>query len=96
MDFVGDIVGIFLNTAASLLEKDEVCSGIVSCTTASSIDVALDIDVENADVSEEEIYKVCKLSNNVTFRRLKGYVKLLNACLVSAIVFYHHWNLLED
>lgn len=49
--------------------------------------MALDIDVENADVSEEEIYKVCKLSNNVTFRRLKGYVKLLNACSVSAIVF---------
>ena len=68
---VGDIVGIFPNGGTTQLEKDQICSGIISCTKANTIEVALDLDMENIDLNESDAYKLVKLANNVTYRRLK-------------------------
>ena len=67
----GDIVGIFLNSSASHVEKDQICSGIVSCLKGKTLEVALDLDSENVDLNDNETYKVIQLANNVTYRRLK-------------------------
>lgn len=73
----GDIVGIFSNSSASQLEKDQICSGIVSCVKSNTIEVALDSDCENIDLDDNECYKLLQLANNVTHRRLKMYVFFL-------------------
>lgn len=69
--FLGDIVGIFPNAGMSMFEKDQICSGIVSSTKTATIDVALDLDTENVELNENDSYKILKLANNVTYRRLK-------------------------
>ncbi len=71
--YSGDIVGIFSNSSASQLEKDQICSGIISCVKTCTIEVALDMDTENVDLNENDCYKLLQLANNVTYRRLKGY-----------------------
>lgn len=53
------------------MEKDQICSGIISCTKTNTIEVALDLDMENIDLNESDAYKLVKLANNVTYRRLK-------------------------
>ena len=69
--FSGDIVGIFPNAGASHLEKDQICSGIISSSRSGTIDVALDLDTENVDLNDNDSYKLLKLANNVTYRRLR-------------------------
>ena len=67
---IGDIVGIFTNSS-SLLEKDQICSGIISRLKAGCIEVALDLDTENIELNDIDSYKILKLANDVTYRRLK-------------------------
>lgn len=67
----GDIVGIFSNSSASQLEKDQICSGIISCVKSNTIEIALDSDCENIDLNDNECYKLLQLANSVTYRRLK-------------------------
>lgn len=76
---LGDIVGIFPNSSASQLEKDQICSGIVSCLKSSTIEIALDTDCDNVDLNDNDCYKLLQLANSVTYRRLKVYV--LSVCL---------------
>ena len=68
--FTGDIVGVFTNNS-SLLEKDQICSGIISRVKTGCVEVALDLDTENIELNNTDSYKILKLANNVTYRRLK-------------------------
>lgn len=65
----GDIVGIFLNSSAS--HKDQVCTGIINSSKTSLIEVAIDVDVESIKLDDTDCFKIVKLANNVTFKRLK-------------------------
>lgn len=70
--YLGDIVGIFSNSSSSQLEKDQICSGIISSVKTNTVEVALDMDCENVDLNENDCYKLLQLANNVTYKRLKG------------------------
>ena len=65
----GDIVGIFSSSSAS--HKDQLCTGIINCSKASLIEVAIDLDAENINLDDTDCYKIIKLANNVTYKRLK-------------------------
>ncbi len=62
----GDIVG--LQFSNSDLKDDNIASGVVTKANDNAITVAFDDAVE---VSAGEIYSLIKLSNDVTYRRLK-------------------------
>lgn len=68
----GDIVGVFPGNSGSQSERDQLCSGTVSCVKAKFIEVAFDLDVESIDLNDTDSYKLLRLANDVTFRRLKG------------------------
>lgn len=67
---VGDIAGVSHSnsdtTSSSLL-----ASGIVSKVTGSSIAVAFEENVEGIARGYDDTYKLTKLANDVTYRRLK-------------------------
>lgn len=64
-------MGVFHNSGASLLEKDQLCSGVISCFSPASVEVALNLDTENIALDDMGCYMLAKLANDVTYRRLK-------------------------
>lgn len=62
---IGDIVGLYANKSgpSEMLE-----SGIVSFSKAGSIGVAFNEELE--DLNSNAMYRLMKLTNNVTYKRL--------------------------
>lgn len=66
---IGDIVSL---TASSAHQGDEgFGSGIVTHAGKSAISVAFDDKEHLYDLQEEDLYKLTKLANDVTYKRLK-------------------------
>lgn len=66
---IGDIVSL---TASSAHQGDEgFGSGIVTHAGKSAISVAFDDKEDLYDLQEEDLYKLTKLANDVTYKRLK-------------------------
>uniref|UniRef100_A0A8D2JA52 DNA-binding protein SMUBP-2 n=1 Tax=Varanus komodoensis TaxID=61221 RepID=A0A8D2JA52_VARKO len=70
----GDIVGLYENAGQS----DQLCTGIVTRVTARSITLAIDEPQGAfASLDQESSYRLLKLANDVTYKRLKGALKTL-------------------
>lgn len=67
--YSGDIVG--LSTSNSDAREECIASGTVCKTTATSVSVVFDDIVDNLDLDESIQYLLMKLTNDVTYRRLK-------------------------
>ena len=67
--FIGDIVG--LNWSAPDGQDTELDSGIVTRTTQNVITVAFDESSDNWTVNDEGPFKLTKLANDVTYKRIK-------------------------
>ncbi|RWS25935.1 DNA-binding protein SMUBP-2-like protein [Leptotrombidium deliense] len=68
----GDILGVYHNK-----DRELIVSGVVTSITEANISVAID---ENCDTlsQDETNYCLIKLSNDVTYRRLKNALNILN------------------
>ncbi len=70
---VGDICGLFHSTAD---DSAQVSSGVVTSVASSGISVSFDADGGDSSTSVSELpdsdrYRIVKLANDVTYRRLK-------------------------
>ena len=65
----GDIAG--LSSSQSEGHHETIASGIVSKVTPSCISVAFEESLESLNVDDQTQYKLLKLANDVTYRRLK-------------------------
>ncbi|ESO83852.1 hypothetical protein LOTGIDRAFT_168897 [Lottia gigantea] len=72
----GDIVGLNLSQGEGY--SDNLASGIVSKVNQSSISVAFDEATDVFSLDDDVQYKLTKLANDVTYKRLKGALKNLN------------------
>lgn len=75
----GDIAGLS-ETGAEISDRDALGSGIVSHVTANSISVAFDDSHDNLTLDERTPYKLVKLANDVTYRRIKRLVMASHKC----------------
>ena len=65
----GDIVGLALSSSTGLLEL--IVSGVVSRVTPTSVSVAYDGQHDMLlELDDSSYYKLVKLANDVTYRRL--------------------------
>ena len=72
-------MGLSLSADSNL--ADTVASGIISHVTQSSISVAFDEANENLfELDDTASYKIVKLANDVTYRRIQRFL------------FYFTWN----
>lgn len=71
----GDIVSLSENSIplAELMNETKILSGTVSKVSVQSVSVAIDGDLENIDeqLNENHVYKIIKLSNEITHKRIK-------------------------
>lgn len=65
----GDIIGVGLMKSEAT-EKPLV-TGIVSQVTSSNISIAFDDSQDIFELDDDALYKLTKLANDVTYRRLK-------------------------
>lgn len=72
----GDIVGIGNPNADGKFTV--ITSGVVSHAHETYLTVALEKDSDSSDIECGEIYGVIKLSNDVTYKRLKKYVNKIS------------------
>ncbi|XP_007902991.2 DNA-binding protein SMUBP-2 isoform X1 [Callorhinchus milii] len=70
----GDIVGLYDSQGCG--PSDQLASGIVTRVTQKSVTVAIDDTNDQLTLDDESSYKLLKLANDVTYKRLK---KALNA-----------------
>ncbi|XP_064609271.1 DNA-binding protein SMUBP-2-like [Liolophura sinensis] len=71
----GDIVSLSLTSC----EKGEViASGIISKVWQAALSVAFDETMDTFSLADEEKYKLVKLANNITYKRLKRALNELN------------------
>jgi len=71
----GDIVGLSLTADTNI--GDNIASGIVSRVSSSSISIAFDETNENLfELDDSDSYKIVKLANDVTYRRMQRFVCL--------------------
>lgn len=68
-NLIGDIVS--LNASSSQQENESLGSGIVTHAGKSAISVAFDEKEDLFDLKEGDHYKLTKLANDVTYKRLK-------------------------
>jgi len=74
---IGDIVGVALSSSIGLSEL--IASGVVSRITSSSVNVAYDGQHEALlELDDSCHYKLVKLANDVTYRRLLRLSNLSN------------------
>ena len=59
---------------SDLLKLDSYFSATVTKVTATSVVIALDSEIEtqNDDLNDDEVYKIIKLSNEITYKRMKN------------------------
>jgi len=71
----GDIVSISENgiPLADLMNESKILSGTVTKVTPQSVSIAIDCDLENLDdlLNDDDVYKIIKLSNEITYKRIK-------------------------
>ncbi|XP_067902110.1 DNA-binding protein SMUBP-2 isoform X2 [Heterodontus francisci] len=72
----GDIVGLYDNQGTTPL--DQLASGIVTRITQKSITVAFDESSDQLSFDGDCSYKLLKLANDVTYKRLKDALKALS------------------
>lgn len=74
----GDIAGISLTNSS--LQDDLLATGIVSRVSSTSIQVALEKSDESVslDSNTNELYRLIKLANEITYKRLKRALSDLN------------------
>ncbi|XP_050417004.1 DNA-binding protein SMUBP-2 [Patella vulgata] len=72
----GDIVGLNLSQGEG--QADCLASGIVSKISSLQISVAFDETADIFSLDDDVQYKLTKLANDVTYKRLKGALKDLN------------------
>ncbi len=66
--FSGDVVGLFLNNGS-----EELLRGVVVSAGKTSISLAYDDVDGQVVVSNEERFRILKLANDITYKRLKRY-----------------------
>ncbi|CAJ0939811.1 unnamed protein product [Ranitomeya imitator] len=72
----GDIVGLYDSSAP----KEAIATGIVSGITQKSISVAFDeANSETLNLGSEASYRLLKLANDVTYKRIKNMYRALTA-----------------
>ena len=76
---VGDIVGLYPNKGDS---SDLIASGLVASSRSRNISVAFN---EAFDLLTTSLYRLMKLTNDVTYRRLNRYVQML-FCILRKIL----------
>jgi ATP-dependent RNA/DNA helicase IGHMBP2 len=71
----GDIVSVSENSVppSQLANVKTLISGTVTKVAAQSVSVAIDSDLENLDaqLNDADSYKIIKLSNDITYKRIK-------------------------
>ncbi|XP_038663403.1 DNA-binding protein SMUBP-2 [Scyliorhinus canicula] len=72
----GDIVGLYDSQGSAPL--DQLASGIVTRITQNSITVAFDEPSDKLNFDSNCSYKLLKLANDVTYKRLKNALKALS------------------
>ena len=82
--YLGDIVSLSLNSVppSDLLKQDSFFSATVTKVTTNSVIIALDSEIEshNDELNDDEVYKIIKLSNDITYKRMKSALDcILNA-----------------
>lgn len=65
----GDIAG--LSVSSSEPSGEQIASGIVSKVTQTSVSVAFEEQHDVFSLDDQTKYKLMKLANNVTYKRLK-------------------------
>ena len=72
---IGDIVSISENSIplTQLNNEEKLLTGTVTKVTSQSVSIAVDSDIENVDdqLNENDSFKIIKLSNEVTHKRIK-------------------------
>lgn len=93
----GDIVGLHQTGPTA---DASISSGIVTRITSTSISVAFDQSEELNNVGDECQYYVVKLANDVTYRRLRRWVRL---GFISSLTWTYHalgsgnnWSILKQ
>lgn len=94
----GDIVSISENSIPphELNNQEKLLSGTVTKVTISSISIAIDNDLETIDeaINDNDLYKIIKLSNDITYKRIKNALlsiqnqKLNNLALNSVDILF--------
>ncbi|CAL1546219.1 unnamed protein product [Lymnaea stagnalis] len=69
----GDIVGVALMKSEP--SEKSLVTGIVSQVTSFNISIAFDESQDIFELDDDEIFKLTKLANDVTYRRLKATLK---------------------
>ena len=68
----GDIAG--LSPSSSQGSSEQISSGVVSRVNKSSVSVAFEQSQDALDPHDGTLYKLLKLANDITHKRLKRYV----------------------
>ncbi|KAM9854607.1 DNA-binding protein SMUBP-2 [Aulostomus maculatus] len=86
----GDIVGLY--DVGGCSAASQITTGIVTKVTQSSISVAFDDLKDGLSFDTEALYSLLKLANDVTYKRMKKALNVLNgysngpaACLISVL-----------
>ncbi|XP_069752975.1 DNA-binding protein SMUBP-2 isoform X3 [Narcine bancroftii] len=72
----GDIVGLYDNRDSTPL--DQLASGVVTHITQKSLTIAFDESSDQLNFDNDSSYKLFKLANDVTYKRLKNALKALS------------------
>ena len=67
----GDIVGLSPSSGAAASTEQQIASGIITKIGPESVSVAFEETLESMDLDEDQLLKIVKLANDVTYRRLK-------------------------
>ncbi|XP_026562472.1 DNA-binding protein SMUBP-2 [Pseudonaja textilis] len=71
----GDIAGLYEATG----QNNQICTGIVTRIASNSITIAVDEPQSNlVSLDQENLYRLLKLANDVTYNRLKRALSTLN------------------
>jgi ATP-dependent RNA/DNA helicase IGHMBP2 len=52
-------------------DSDQISSGVVTKVGQTSIVVSFEESLDSMELSRDDLYKIVKLANDVTYRRLK-------------------------
>uniref|UniRef100_A0A8C5D0E7 DNA-binding protein SMUBP-2 n=1 Tax=Gouania willdenowi TaxID=441366 RepID=A0A8C5D0E7_GOUWI len=72
----GDIVGLY--DAAGCTAASQICTGIVTRARQTSVSIALDELKDGLTFTTDGLYNLLKLANDVTYKRMKRSLNILN------------------
>ncbi|XP_007256031.3 DNA-binding protein SMUBP-2 [Astyanax mexicanus] len=72
----GDIVGLYASEGCS--QPNQLCSGVVTRVTQTSITVAIDDTHDGVNLDSDGLFNIMKLANDVTYKRLTRALNSLN------------------